>query len=1668
MRPPINAALIDDLRQRLVAHNESHPAKVKLGELKKIYERGYRGQQPARRAMQRVEAHLMNKASGFDESDHPRSDTGEFSSASGGVPMAHSQAEHDALRAASPTYAAMTSDTIPERRGQFIGSSVRAGASLMAGGALIAGLLRGRPKGGTANFLRWLPGKVSRYSFAVPTAAATYGVASTYDAAKMAAARILGTTFPPVSYARPAAATATMGDFGERLGRQLGGGAFNTASRAAKTIVSAAGGDETRWKALAASGAMGLAAGAEINREVRGTIVDPEQYGSNYDLLAYRNIAKAALSDEMGDARDQMFNALRKGMNVNELRKVGAWSSFARIALPGLAGVAGAAVAGTAAHLSMDGADHGNPYRDEHGRFTSKAAAVGGSALVGAALAAGGVLLALRHHDVKLLTRVVLRNRSALTRSLKTVDAEDIKAALSGRDGHYQHLHSRIRAALKAKPAAIKTILDAGEGRPIEDLAAHRADAALYGAGANPGHYKEAVLQDISQHISERASNHGDFSFTHNGKPTTVAILRNSLTTSSIQGAIRKAVHGMDGKAISKSVAGLPLKDANYIRDLHISRDAKMNEIDAKLQNYTATVKEAGKVEERARAVHDFTQQKLADTQTAALAAPESAPATNALKAAKKAEGVASTARDAAQQSLVGLRVAGPEITLKDGTKIGPKNFLDAGETERALSVAATKYASDKVDKTIVTLGATLRNEMPKKYNRLVTAWLVRLGIKLPGAPTELADQIAAHAATGQLLESKLTAAVSAQSVAPKGADRIAATADRKTAAEAFAAHRASGLVLGDRVASMLSSEPVTVPNRFISDMKRDVGRAVGPIGDLLSSPTVANVTTFAGDAARSIAAGAESHAVSAYRDLFMVQEPGGGYAHSFGKIVQNGKYLAVGAGVVGAAAEYAREMYANAMQHGAIEGYNKTRPFTAVQIEAPPVDPITGEGFFGLSVEDPHNKGERVLIYGQRGTRTNNGPLTYQPLYAGSRVSGVKRSVEEAKFKTLNNNGNNNQQESRDAPGLDGQVKGRINETLKKMREEKNSQRIDGSDAGIIYLRNNAATQHDKSAGEMFAHIQSQIKNGQTENAMHSIFSAQGSVLTANQASELLTGSKKGGQNGSDKAILVTAPFKTQDREDIVKGLGQSIDARAQKARENPQSRMALHKIVAIVGSVRGLDQNDIAALHAKIKALGGTAPNPPAEETVAPPPVVEPVAKVNLNQAYPARPTLDMAALQAHAADKVDAVAKSLNAPNVNKLDLADAMVGLSVMAHRAGKEANVNLDFQQSHYIAHKAVIGMAGHEPENKATVLDLALTDDEAFKTEIERQLSAALSNSRIKKAVLLDDLGALMKSVTGELFSEAAHTRLPSGPGGGEFSGMSGGQRVVQEGSEAVMNSNQRADKASKTSGGKDKPQAWHEPVRLGSEAGASLGQETGAFAGAALAGGLRRGLVGRALSSAAGAAGDMAERQGFGSVLEAGARTVARVPYVGKAIRGVGLSLAMRAGLESTTIANILGRSVGGVGGFALSTGAGLLGGAIGGAYGGAGGEALGRSVTGKGGPKYAVSPEYHSVGEMVSEFGGSMGGQVLGANVGGTAGQLAGASIGATLGSVVPVLGTAAGGIAGAAIGRVGGTLIGGAIGGFAGSLSARSAHNWFTGQDTATVSRVMRKYGAKAAAT
>jgi len=143
-RARFDADVITALRGRVIAHNEAAPpVRVKLAELKKVFERGWRGAAPETSALEAVDRHLaMRKADDFDESKHRRDGDGKFAPKGGGAsaktaPQSGQKAffrdtktssQHSKLKDQNAGYKASQTEVIPETRYSTFGPLAAAGA----------------------------------------------------------------------------------------------------------------------------------------------------------------------------------------------------------------------------------------------------------------------------------------------------------------------------------------------------------------------------------------------------------------------------------------------------------------------------------------------------------------------------------------------------------------------------------------------------------------------------------------------------------------------------------------------------------------------------------------------------------------------------------------------------------------------------------------------------------------------------------------------------------------------------------------------------------------------------------------------------------------------------------------------------------------------------------------------------------------------------------------------------------------------------------------------------------------------------------------------------------------------------------------------------------------------------------------------------------------------------------------------------------------------------------------------------------------------------------------------------------------------------------------------------------------------------------------------------
>ena len=524
MKPRFDYEVIRSLKDRVATFNEGvgEGDKTRLQELKKIYERGYRGQNPEQAAMEAVESHLLRKAGDFQEFEHRRDRNGRF--ASKGVTQraqysdVRTSRQHSQLKSVNAGYQAKQTDVIPETRFSSV-LPIAVGGTIGAAAAVGGAFPHGRDVVADASID--MSEKLSRFLGDTTGRVVSGAVIGTVRGGQAAARRFnvnLGNISPETSEK----VILTVGKLTGKAAGQAGKGAMWLLNKPAtwvnRELVDAALGGQPKGKSFSAArrrfgaqvkartlgAAFGVAANAPIiwagyhgagfvgpvldswyPRKVEKQFRTPEveevlakvASGASEEELTKINFGRAARrvgaamgvwgpkdaksflsSKNLFAARQNAINAFR-AMKPSELPTKLSHSTGAKYGLPGsdeaklvagnsenttLLGMArkhgiGAAnrladrvarfqsrpvfsgasqVLGTMAGAAAGGGigygvHQGNPYRDEHGRFTSKeraAMTIGGGALAGAVAALGS----MRYANAKAARTIADRIRGSV------------------------------------------------------------------------------------------------------------------------------------------------------------------------------------------------------------------------------------------------------------------------------------------------------------------------------------------------------------------------------------------------------------------------------------------------------------------------------------------------------------------------------------------------------------------------------------------------------------------------------------------------------------------------------------------------------------------------------------------------------------------------------------------------------------------------------------------------------------------------------------------------------------------------------------------------------------------------------------------------------------------------------------------------------------------------------------------------------------------------------------------------------------------------------------------------------------------------------------------------------------------------------------------------------
>ncbi len=1247
-RPVYSPEVIWELRRRVMDHNEAcaPDARVKLGELKTIFGKGWRGAQPYAHALSKVDSYLSDlRKAEFDPSQHPRGAGGRFASGTRGSPregappstasldaLPASRRDHRELAQANAGYRAMTSSVVPETRFSASGQLIRDVGSIGTGIALAASLARGKPTGFAARLSRVAGREVGRAAAALPAAIVA-------GAANAARSRLRGARGTPLTREAAEAERAAISKYiraaagrGARAGEKLGDYAWRPPSWVARTIHEAIGraGAPPALTHLFRAGATvgaGVPIGLAIRSHIAGSVFDPASIGSLVDgFRGYRRVQKGSPSlplDVIEDGRDAMLAALRKGGDLDDLRKAlpaGFYSKAGRALLTTLAGgagaAAGAAAGGTASYVRRLKGKKGNPYHDAHGRFTSRSgASTLGAAAGGAALAATLAYAGLRAHNARMVqqsARTIIRSYRGAINALKSDYGEG----------------ARLEAHLRSERAFIARHIEADRG-----LQHVRAQQKELGAAA-PFHYIARARAEANQKMAQTATFWDKFRLPNSVGWTTVGERR----------AAAASPHGRDAALFRDLTAFLgratPQQFQEAIRDLspeqRVAADAWLSSrgviperINEQLSAHHAAIDKAKKALETA----EKTAESASAAELAAHAAHTAAPdegkeaAAAAVTAAQVATEAATKGVAAAQRRLVTLEAKAPEVVSPvTGVRIAAPTATDHADVIESAQGRAARGARRAFDQEAERLRRGRAETLAERANRALGALAVLGERHGMGAAWHRAPARALATAHREVLEarSRLADATKLKTEADRAVREARSAlkgasegdkahlegrlrdAQTKSAAAAAEVSRIAGERATARGARSLAAHAyisaIEAPHRsfrllpphfrqeIASDLEQAFRRPRGALRDLLRRPAVRNAGAFGTRAGRS----AKRLGADVAHQLFFAKDPATGQPQfSAGRALVNAGLIPGAAAGVADMARHAYARWFGNSQHQA----KQPRHFVAER----DVNPVTGAGYIALTLPHPNDRNDRVVLWGER---YESGDKPGVRLAAGGRASALRQNFQQGRWNGVPNDHGEatGQLHSGSAHLMDREgtewkkVGDAIDQKLRHLRGKGALVGADTSPGGPRLLYRKPDEQEGGAEAGQFINYMRRLyvdkeqldQNGRL-HALKGLFSRQGQILHPDQAYRLLTNTNvDGGRGGYRSSIFEQNPaFGTSDHDEISAALDGEVN-RALALNLDSGQKANLQRAVRIVAIAKKLPEKTVESLMSRIQ--GGT----------------------------------------------------------------------------------------------------------------------------------------------------------------------------------------------------------------------------------------------------------------------------------------------------------------------------------------------------------------------------------------------------------------------------------------------------------------------------------------------
>jgi hypothetical protein len=265
-------------------------------------------------------------------------------------------------------------------------------------------------------------------------------------------------------------------------------------------------------------------------------------------------------------------------------------------------------------------------------------------------------------------------------------------------------------------------------------------------------------------------------------------------------------------------------------------------------------------------------------------------------------------------------------------------------------------------------------------------------------------------------------------------------------------------------------------------------------------------------------------------------------------------------------------------------------------------VDPLSGEGYLAVTMPDAKNKGDHIILWGERYSGHN---FAGTPIYSGARESLLRQRLaeEQAQRKQNQNQGGGNSGQLFDlAQNAAQDLKPRLNkirEAADDLGKQGKLVPLSATGQAGFSLRKQDETEKAAEADDFMRFLKERTLNsaptdgGQFYAKLRQIFSSQGRVLRASDIAKLATGyGYKGGQhNGKPGLVPNDEGYGSTDPSDVVGAMNASLSHIMTKfTPRNDEQKNNVKRLFAAIGDSRSIPAPRMEEIFKTID--GGSSP--------------------------------------------------------------------------------------------------------------------------------------------------------------------------------------------------------------------------------------------------------------------------------------------------------------------------------------------------------------------------------------------------------------------------------------------------------------------------------------------